>query len=597
MLNERDIAFFLYELLDTESLLKRECYQDHSREVFDATINSAREIAKRYLLNHYQKGDANEPTLDGDGVRLIPETKIAWDVMRDAGFLRARASAEEGGMQLPEVVVRAMMGHFLAANAGSCGYYFLTLGVIELIRSFGTEDQKHQYLDRLMDGDFTGTMALTEPGQGSALADIRTRAEAQPDGTYRIFGQKMFISAGEHDLTENIVHMVLAKTRNSGPGVKGISLFLVPKYLLNDDGTLGARNDVALAGLLHKMGARNASSTVLSFGENGGAVGYLVGREGQGLACMFQMMNEARIGVGLGAAAMASMGLQHSLSYARQRPQGRLPSNRDPATRQVLLVEHADVRRMLLAQKAYAEGALALCFYASSLFEDERTHPDPEERHHAGQLLSLLTPIVKSWPSKYGCHSNDMAIQVLGGSGYIREFPVEQFYRDQRLNPIHEGTEGIHGLDLLGRKVSGKGGAAALAMLREKVEAVVLEAENDSSLADLAKAVSVAFSDLATTTETLLPMLARDPDRGLANATLYLDCFGRVVVAWLWLWQALAAARRLATSQHEDNRNYYMGKLQAARYYIEWDLPQIAPTTKLLREINMVPFDMRNEWF
>ncbi|HSV53006.1 MAG TPA: acyl-CoA dehydrogenase [Burkholderiaceae bacterium] len=596
MLKDRDISFLLYELLDTEALLKRERYADHSREVFDATIATARDIAEKYLLNHYQKGDANEPTFDGERVRLIPETKVAWDVMRDAGFLKTRGDASEGGLQLPEVIVRASMGHFLAANGGSCAYYFLTLGVIELIRSFGTPDQKQRFLGRLMDGDFSGTMALTEPAQGSALADIRTRAEPQADGTYRVFGQKMFISAGDHDLTDNIVHMVLAKVKGSAPGVKGISLFIVPKYLVNDDGSLGARNDVALAGLLHKMGTRNSTSTALNFGEKDGAIAYLVGEEGKGLACMFQMMNEARIGVGLGATAGASVGLQHSLAYARQRPQGRQPSNRDPASPQVLLVEHADVRRMLLAQKAYVEGALALCFYASSLFEDEHTHPDPEQRQRAGALLSLLTPMVKSWPSKYGCQSNDLAIQVLGGSGYMREFPVEQLYRDQRLNPIHEGTEGIHGLDLLGRKVGADGGAA-LALLREQVLAVAEEAAGAPALADLAVQVKDSFEQLMTTTQALMPVVARDPSRGLANATLYLDCFGRVLVAWLWLWQALVAERRMAAAQHEDDLNYYQGKLQAARYYIEWELPMTVPAHKLLREVNPVPFDMRDAWF
>ena len=594
MLNDRDLIFLLYELLDTESLLKRERYQEHSREVFDATIQSARDIARKVLLNHYQKGDANEPSFNGEQVRLIPETKVAWDVMRDAGFLKIRGDAEDGGMQLPEVIVRASMGHFLAANAPSCAYYFLTLGVIELVHQFGTDDQKQRFLGRLMAGDFTGTMALTEPGQGSALADIRTRAEAQPDGSYRLFGQKMFISGGEHDLTDNIVHMVLAKVKGAAPGVKGISLFLVPKVLVNDDGSLGARNDVALGGLLHKMGSRNSTSTVLNFGEKGGAIGYLVGREGQGLACMFHMMNEARIGVGLGAAACASVGFQHSLAYARQRPQGRLPSNRDPASPQVLLVEHADVRRMLLAQKAYVEGALVLCFYASSLFEDEYTHPDPEQRKRAGVLLSLLTPVVKSWPSKYGCQANDLAIQVFGGSGYIREFPVEQLYRDQRLNPIHEGTEGIHGLDLLGRKV---GAGAGLELLREQVMAVVAEAGDVASLTDMAREVEAAFELLVSTTRELLSSIAREADRGLANATIYLDCFGRVVMAWLWLWQALVATRRLTGAPHEGDRNFYLGKLQAARYYVEWELPQVAPAAALLRALNPVPFEMRDEWF
>lgn len=288
-LHSRNLDFLLYEFLDTESVLQRPRYREHSREVFDSTLETARNIAEKYLAPHYQKGDAQEPVFDGSGVRLTTDTKVAWDVIRDAGFLRAHCNDEEGGLQLPEVIFRTATAYFHAANGPTTWYSFLTVGVINLIRAFGSTEHKVHYLDALMEGRFAGTMALTEPGQGSALADIKTRAEPQDDGTWRLFGQKMFISAGEHDLSDNIVHMVLARMKGALPGVKGISLFIVPKFLVSDDGSAGARNDVALAGLLHKMGSRNTTSTVLNFGEKEGAIGYLIGGLGNGLACMFRI--------------------------------------------------------------------------------------------------------------------------------------------------------------------------------------------------------------------------------------------------------------------------------------------------------------------
>ncbi len=595
LLNERDLQFLLYEFLDAEALLARPRYADCSREVFDATLETARQMAEEVFAPHNAKGDANEPRFDGGRVHMIPETKAAWDAFAEAGFLSAHWDADEGGLQMPEVVLRVAMAWFQAANAGSSGYTFLTMGAANLLRSFGSDALKARYLAPMGDGRFSGTMALTEPGQGSALADIRTMAEPRADGSYRIFGQKMFISGGDQSLTGNIVHMVLARIKGGPPGAKGISLFLVPKVLVNEDGSLGERNDVALAGLLHKMGWRGTTSTVLSFGEKHGAVGYLLGELGKGLSQMFQMMNEARIGVGLYAACIASRGHQLALDYARQRPQGRLPSNKDVSSPQALLVEHADIRRMLLAQKAYSEGALALCLYASSLFEDQHTHPEAQARRDAALLLDLLTPVVKSWPAKYGCVANDLAIQIMGGSGYIREYLPEQLYRDQRLNPIHEGTEGIHGLDLLGRKVVMQSGAAYL-LFRARVNATIAETRNNERLAELAEGFPAPLSRLDEVTSQLTALLAADPDRALANATVYLDVFGRIVAAWIWLRLAQAADAASESATGAD-RAFYAGKLQAARYFIVWELPATAPQLDLLAAVDAIPLEMRDEWF
>lgn len=597
LLNDRDIEFQLYEVLDTESLLQRERYREHSRDVFNATLETAHTVAQRYFADHNAKGDANEPTFDGEQVHLVPETKVAWDAFAEAGFLAAHHEFEDGGMQLPEVVLRACMAYFDAANLGSAGYGILTIGAANLIKTFASEALKTRFLPPMLDGRFAGTMAMTEPGQGSALGDIKTYAEPQEDGSYRVYGQKMFISGGDQSITDNIVHLVLAKIKDAPAGAKGISLFLVPKVNVNEDGTLGERNDVALAGLLHKMGWRNTTSTVLSFGEKDGATGYLIGEPHKGLSYMFQMMNEARIFVGLAASVLAYQGYTYSLNYARERPQGRLPSNRDPESPQVPVIEHADVRRMLLMQKCYAEGSLSLCLYASSLFEDQHTAETPEARQRASLLLDLLTPIVKTFPSKYGCKSNDLAIQVLGGSGYIREYPVEQYYRDQRLNPIHEGTDAMHGLDILGRKVPMQN-QAAYKLFKEEVSLTLQQAAEYHQTRGFVAPLEQALTTLDEVTQILLAKIGEDIDLGFANATIYLDVFCRVVCVWIWLQQAIKAAEGLNRSDcHPSDQDFYHGKLQATRFYIEWELPEIGPQADLLKENNPVPFEMQDRWF
>lgn len=595
LLSERDLSFILYELLDTESLLQRPRYAAHSREVFDAILESARQIAEDLLAPHLAKGDAEEPTFNAGAARLIPETQAAWQGIADGGFLCAHWGEDEGGSQIPEPVARAAMAYFKAANVATSTYAWLTVGAANLLRAFGTREQKRCFLAAMGDGRCSGTMALTEPNQGSSLGDIRTRAEPQRDGSYRLFGQKMFISGGDHDLTRNIVHMVLARVTGAPAGAKGISLFAVPKFLVDEAGTPIERNDVQLAGMIHKMGWRNTTSTVLSFGENGGAVGTLIGEPGKGLAHMFQMMNESRIEIGLCAATIAYRAYLLTLEYARTRRQGRLPSTKNPGAPQVTLVEHADVRRMLLAQKAYAEGALAMCLDASALFEDQHTHPDASVRREAALLLDLLTPIVKSWSSRYGCTANDLGIQVLGGYGYTREYPLEQLYRDQRLNPIHEGAEAIHALDLLARKVRMHDGAA-YRLLRSRIDAAVDMARRSPAINDLAAPFADPLQRIDAVTEQLTALQSTDPDLALANAALYLDAFGRIAAGWIWVRQALAAQRGLESADAAQ-QDFYSGKLHAARYYCTWELPAAVPMLNLLSRVDRIPFDMRDTWF
>ncbi|MEC9083612.1 MAG: acyl-CoA dehydrogenase family protein, partial [Pseudomonadota bacterium] len=435
LIDRRDLAFQLYEVMDTESLIQRERFSEHSKETFDAVIETADKMAKEKFANHNSAADKDEPKFVNGQVEMLPDVRQAFDAYAEAGFLAGRYDYDLGGMQLPESVMAACNGFFTAANPGTAGYPFLTTAAANLIRVFGNDEQKTKFLSNMLSGRYSGTMALTEPHAGSSLADIRTSATPTDDGHYLIKGAKIYISGGEQSITENIVHMVLAKIKGAPAGVKGISLFIVPKFHVDENGNPGDHNGVSLAGLIHKLGYRGTTSTALSFGDDAHCHGYLVGEPHQGLKYMFQMMNEARIGVGFGAAVIGYRGYMHSLEYAKDRLQGRKASEKNPESPQVPIIDHADVRRMLLAQKAYSEGGLALCLYGARLMDDQHTHPDEQKRMEAGKLLDLLTPVIKAWPSEYGPKANDLAIQVYGGAGYTREYPVEQCWRDNRLNP------------------------------------------------------------------------------------------------------------------------------------------------------------------
>ena len=587
LINRRDLDFLLHELLQVENLCFRERYREHSRETFDAVIDTALKIAEEKFAPHARKADEHEPRFEDGRVVMIPEVADALKAFADAGFISAGFDAELGGMQLPVTVAQAALALFFSANVGTAAYPMLTIGNANLIRKFGTDAQRATYLPHLLSGRFSGTMCLSEPQAGSSLSDIVTRAEPQPDGTYRLFGQKMWISAGDHELTENIVHLVLAKIPGGPPGVKGISLFLVPKRLKNADGSVGERNDVALAGLNHKMGYRGTTNCVLNFGEQDGAVGTLVGEMHKGLACMFHMMNEARIGVGLGAVMLGYAGYEASLAYARQRSQGRSigPSGKDPASAPQPIIEHADVKRMLLAQKSYVEGGLALELYCARLVDELHTG-EPDAAREAGTLLEVLTPIAKSWPSEWCLEANSLAIQVHGGYGYTRDFMVEQYWRDNRLNMIHEGTHGIQGLDLLGRKVVMDGGAG-LKLLAGRISTTIERAGHESGLAEPANALAAALQRLGSATKAAWS--TGQPEEALANATPYLQAFGHVVLAWLWLDVAMAARR--AGSTLVD------GKLAAMRYFFAYELPRIDAWLAVVASREAVCREMRDEWF
>ncbi|MUL67382.1 acyl-CoA dehydrogenase [Mycobacterium sp. CBMA 234] len=594
LLSRRDLDFLLYEWLKVDELTARPRFADHSRETFDGVLDLSEQLAERYFAPHNKKSDANEPTFNGQTVTLVPEVKEAWDAFVAADLIGMSMEESVGGAQLPAVVAQAAFAWIAAANVSTSGYLMLTIANANLLTKFGTPEQIETFVKPMMAGRFSGTMALSETQAGSSLADVATRAEPRDDGTYRLFGSKMWISGAEHEMTDNIVNLVLAKLPGGPPGTKGISLFVVPKYLVNADGSIGERNDVAIAGLNHKMGQRGVTNTVLNFGDTqfnpggeNGAVGYLVGEPHRGIVYMFQMMNEARLAVGMGAVSLGYTGYLKSVQYARERPQGRPLDVKDPSTPQVPIVEHPDVRRMLLAQKAYVEGGLALGLYCSRLVDVQHSAASDAEADEAGLLLDILTPIAKSWPSQWCLEANNLAIQVHGGYGYTREYDVEQHYRDNRLNPIHEGTNGIQSLDLLGRKVTQRGGASLAALGQAIGKTVAAAGELGGEGAELAGALDASWQRLVAVTAGMFG--SGDIPAVMANSHVYLEAFGHVVVAWLWLEQFVASAGKAG--------DFYDGKRQAARYFFRFELPKTAPQLDLLESLDRTTLEMRDGWF
>ncbi|RED11987.1 acyl-CoA dehydrogenase [Pontivivens insulae] len=565
ILNARDIDFLMDDVFGLADILSHPLYADHDREGCAQILQTAEKLAEDLFQPFAAKADANEPWLEDGVAHVIPETETALKAYAEAGFPAAGFAQADGGMQLPYIVGQAAAGWFVAANCGFAAYPFLSAAAGNLLAAYGTDEQKSKYLTPLVEGRAFGTMCLSEPHAGSSLGDIRTRAERQQDGSFRLFGSKMWISGGDHEMGENIFHLVLAKIPGGPAGTKGISLFLVPRRLED-----GSRNDVATAGLNHKMGYRGTTNCALNFGEHDGAVGWLVGDENRGLNAMFHMMNEARTGVGHGAAVMGVSGYLHALAYAKDRTQGRAVDERDPTSPMIPLIEHADIRRQLMQARAYAEGSLALSMYAASLVDRERM-----DDKTATQLLAILTPIIKSWPSEFALRANDIAIQIHGGYGYTRDYPVERLYRDNRLNPIHEGTKGIQGMDLLGRKVVQDGGAPLRALSGEigtTLSAADAFPEERDQLAVLLERVGEVTLAMASAAMT-------DPKAYLANATIYLDMLGHVVVAWLWLRQAIAVR------DHSDT-DFAAGKVTTMRYFFRYELPVTGPQLDLLAELD-----------
>lgn len=570
ILSARDVEFLLHEWLRTDELFERAAFAQHSPDTVAAVLDLAETVATERFAPHARANDLQEPSFDGTTVHLIPEIGTALKAFADAGFLTAGVPEGDGGEGLPTSVTSACLAWFHAANTATSGYALLSMAAGNLIRTHGTDEQRRLFAAPLAEGRFTGTMALSEPASGSNLSDLLTRAIPQDDGTYRLFGRKMWISGGDHELADNIVHLVLARTPDAAPGTKGISLFIVPKYLVAQDGSLGERNDFVLAGINHKMGSRGTVNTAPVLGDGAhtpggapGAVGYLVGSIGQGLPIMFSMMNEARLGVGIAGTAVGYTGYLKSLAYARERLQGR-PLGVSPTEPQVALVEHPDVRRMLLAQKAYVEGALALMLYCSRLLDDAHSL-DGDAAAEALALVGLLTPIAKSFPAQWCLEANCLAIQVMGGAGYTRDHDVEQHYRDNRLNAIHEGTHGIQGLDLLGRKVLLDQGRA-LGLLVGRISVTADRATSAGGDGEAYAAALLAITARLVEVTTQAATAGGGPEV-MAEATAYLEGTGHLVIAWLWLEQWLAA--------HGKEGAFYDGKRAATAYFFTRELPKV----------------------
>ena len=610
------LDFLLYEWLDVTSLQQRERFSDHSRETFDAVLDTCERIAKEKYAPFNRLVDTEEPRFDGEKVILPQATHDAQKAYAESGMLSAAQDYDIGGMQLPYTVEAAANSFFGMASV-SMGSGLLTVGNANLLMAHGSELQRQVFALNEFSGRWSGTMCLSEPQAGSSLSDVMTRAT--PDGDayasdplgarYRLKGNKMWISAGDHELTENIIHLVLAKIPDADgkliPGVRGISLFIVPKKLVNEKAELtGVRNDVALAGLNHKCGWRGTTNTLLNFGEGkfkvqtdntasdgSGAVGYLVGEPGRGLSYMFHMMNEARIGVGMAATMLGMAGYEASLEYAKNRPQGRPVAGgsqkvvKDAAQAQVRIIEHADIKRMLLAQKSYSEGALALELYCAKLVDEQHTG-DAVAADEARLLLEVLTPIAKSWPSEWCLEANSLAIQIHGGYGYTRDFPVEQYWRDNRLNMIHEGTHGIQGMDLLGRKVlmeEGRGVHLLGARMRETADKAMAFAD----LAADAKALNTALQKVIAATQ--MAWSSGQPQEALANAVPYLQAFGHLVLAWIWL--DVSASCRGAQTPAQT------GRQAAAKFFYHYELPKIDAWLQVVSNRDMTCANLAEDAF
>jgi alkylation response protein AidB-like acyl-CoA dehydrogenase len=581
--SHRNLQFLLYEVFNIEELTKFTGFDDHDRETFDMILDTAGQIAKDQLYPFCAEMDKNPPKFVDGRITVHP---MVGDWMKQAGeggWISAPFLYELGGQQLPRTMYSAINFIFAAANYSASVYPFLTSGAAGLIASFGNEKMKEVYLPKMFAGQWQGTMALTEPEAGSSLSDIRTKAIPADDGSYRIKGEKIFISAGDHDGVENIAHLVLAKIEGAPEGVKGISLFLVPRLRPTENGEL-EYNDVTTAGAFHKMGYHGAPIAHLSFGDQGDCHGQLVGEMHKGLFHMFQMMNEARIDVGNSAAAIASAAYYHSLHYAKERPQGRKIGSKDPLAPQVAIIEHADVKRMLLFQRAIVEGAQAVLLQCSKY--SDLTHVTPEEERQRYQLLlELLTPIAKSYPSEMGVLSTSQGLQILGGSGYCDDYPLQQYFRESRIHPIHEGTTAIQGLDLLGRKVHFHEGKAFKYFV-EEVQKTIDLAQAQEPLQRYAGELQETLKTLQEVTVHLLIATSKDPETGLADSTLYLECFGLFAVAWQWLQQGIAIQQALSRDLGEGESNFYHGKDATMKYFFHYELPKVKGLFQRLKEVD-----------
>ena len=593
--SERNLKFLLYDVFDVSTLSQYPYYEEHNSEIFDMVLETALKMGQDLLKPYLQEMDKNPPEYVDGEVKVHPAMKAFLKECGEGGWIGSNAPMEMGGQQLPLMIAFACRYIFSAANYSAMVYPLLTDGAAHLIKAFGSEELKEAYIPKMYSGEWQGTMALTEAQAGSSIGDVTTLAEPTDEGYYKIRGQKIFISASDHDAVENVVHLMLTRIQGAPPGVKGISLFVVPKLRTDETGGLVA-NDVSIAGLYHKLGYRGSPITQMSMGESDDCRGWLLGEPNKGLAYMFQMMNEQRIDVGLGASGIASAAYYASLEYAKERPQGRRLTDKDPTQPQIPIIEHPDVKRMLLFQRAVVEGSLSLLIQCAK-YADLEIVLTGEDKEKYSLLLDLLTPVAKSYPAEMGILSVSQGLQVLGGYGYCDEFPLEQHYRDVRIHPIHEGTTGIQGQDLLGRKVRVKDGKA-FKLYIEELQNTIASANGFQDLEPHADALGKALKTLQKVTGHLMDVAGeKGTEVFLADATLYLELFGIISVAWQWLLQGITIQEKLKGDLPESEKTFLQGKIYTLRFFFAYELPKITGLAERLINSDGLTVEMKPEYF